>query len=439
MMNAFNTKFTPLLACLFPILSLSYGEGYKSIPIVLLVCSLPLFFTASKTLFDRNVNLLILAFLYYFGIFVLSALLQGDSLSRIDGPSRFVFSIIIFIAVLRFPPKFSWISNSIFISAYVAGFSALVCIYVYGDIRAFLGTNNDFFMEGFMPIQSGNMAMTFGVMSLPIAIYFLRQRKLCIALLCSTGSAFGLAASYLSGTRGSWIFFPLAIGYLLYVNRDSLNCSKRTFGSLLILTLPSILLISGLNMTTELKSNLQRIEEVSIDFEQYTHNNVTLSNTEVGDAEGSVGVRLELWKDSFYTFLESPLLGVGYDQRLELRQKWKSDGLIHLPKRYDTTHSHSQYFEALSVRGIVGLIGLLSIFIAPLIIFRRVYRGANEQVKTIAQCGALSVIMMMGYCLTQAMFRHNSGAIFYPLMTVILVATCLRMVDKPDQGSMQTD
>jgi len=36
--------------------------------------------------------------------------------------------------------------------------------------------------------------------------------------------------------------------------------------------------------------------------------------------------------------------------------------------------------------------------------------------------------MMMGYCLTQAMFRHNSGAIFYPLMTVILLGSGLALV-----------
>ena len=56
------------------------------------------------------------------------------------------------------------------------------------------------------------------------------------------------------------------------------------------------------------------------------------------------------------------------------------------------------------------------------------YRDGNEQVKTIAQCGALSVIMMMGYCLTQAIFKHNSGAIFYPLMTVIFLGSGLVFV-----------
>lgn len=418
-----SAKLVPILACLFPIVCLAYGKGYKAIPLILLVFSLPALFSMPRNMLTKDVKILIGAFSFYFAIFVFSALLHGDSLSRLDGPSRFILCIPIFIAILRYPPPFSWVMKSIVIASYIAGIAALVLVFYYGQERAF-SSGNDFFSKGYMPIQSGDIAMTFGIMCLPVAIYYLKKSALIISFICGVGAVFGISASYLSGSRGGWVFVPVAILFLLYMNRAVIQKNRKILVTLIIVTISMLLMFTMINTKFNIKSithlKTPQIERISQSFEQYAKGN---SNT-------SVGVRLELWRDSIYTFIESPFVGVGYDMRSELRAQRIEDGVITLLDWTWNTHSHNQYLEALSVRGVLGFIGLMGIFIAPLFIFRSIYRDGNEQVKIIAQCGALSVIMMMGYCLTQAIFRHNSGAIFYPLMTVILLGSGLALTKK---------
>lgn len=422
-----SAKLIPILACLFPIVCLAYGKGYKAIPAILLLFSLPALFSIPRQILTKDVKILIGGFLFYFGIFAFSALLHGDSLSKLDGPSRFILCIPIFIAILRYPPPFSWIMKSIVIASYIAGIAALILIFYYGQDRAFR-SGNDFFSKGYMPIQSGDIAMTFGIMCLPIAIYYLKKSALITSLICSVGAVFGISASYLSESRGGWVFVPVAILFLLYINRGVIQKNRKKLIALIIVTITTLLMFTMINTKFNIKSithlEIPQIKRTFQSFEQY----------EKGNTNTSTGIRLELWRDSVYTFIESPFVGVGYDARNELRAQRIEDGVITLLDWTWNTHSHNQYLEALSVRGIIGFIGLMGIFITPLFIFRRLYRDGNEQVKTIAQCGALSVIMMMGYCLTQAMFRHNSGAIFYPLMTVILLGSGLALVKKETEN-----
>ncbi|GIC77282.1 O-antigen ligase family protein [Moritella sp. F3] len=415
-------KLIPILACLFPILCLAYGKGYKAIPAILLLFSLPVLFSTPRQTLTKDTKVLIGAFLFYFGIFVFSALLNGDSLSKLDGPSRFILCIPIFIALLRYPPPFSWVSNSIVVASYIAGTAALILVFHYGQGRAF-SSGYDFFSKGYMPIQSGNIAMTFGIICLPIATYYLKKTALITSIICSFGAAFGISGSYLSGSRGSWIFVPIAILFLLYINRKYIQKTKTTLVAFIIIIVPTLSMLTVINITPTMQQKSSRIEQLSREIDMY-------ESGEMPESESSSGIRLELWRDSGYTFIEAPFVGVGYETRNELRAQRQAEGLISIPSNYLTGHAHSQYFETLAVRGILGFIGLMGIFIAPLFIFRQLYRDGNEQVKTIAQCGVLSVIMMMGYCLTQAMFRHNSGAIFYPLMTVILLGSGLALAKK---------
>jgi len=409
-----SANFIPILACLFPIFCLAYGKGYKAIPVILLLFSLSVLFSTPRKILTKNVIFLILAFMLYFCIFVFSALLNGDSLSRLDGPSRFILCIPIFMAILRYPPPFSWITKSLVIASYISGAAALVLVFYYGQGRAFT-SGNDFFSKGYMPIQSGNIAMTFGILCWPITIYYLNKSALIISIICSFGTAFGILASYLSGSRGGWVFVPIAILFLFYVNRVGVRKNSKKTLAFIILTMPTLFMLTVINMTPTMQEKESRLDDISRDINTYKE----------GQSSSSTGVRFELWRDSFYTFIEAPLIGVGYKERLELRAKWLKEGIVTLPDWVKGSHSHNQFFEALAVRGSLGFIGLMGIFATPLFIFMKINKGVSMQQKTVAQCGALSVIMMMGYCLTQAMFRHNSGAIFYPLLTVILLGFCL--------------
>jgi len=407
-------KLIPTLACLFPILTLSYGKGYKLIPIFLLLAAIWVLCSRSRLKLGLNSKWLIIAFCGYFLSFAITVFFHGESIARLDGPSRFLLCIPILIAILRYPPSFLWLSKSLVISGYVAGLSAFALVFGYGQDRAFR-SGSDFFSKGFMPIQSGDIAMTFGIICFPIAIYYLQKSARLAAVICSVGAAFGITASYLSGSRGGWVFVPLAIVFLLYSHRSAIRESKNKLVNFIILVLPTLLIFCAVNLTPQLEQKTSRIKALTSEIGKYSQ----------GEAYSSTGIRIELWRDSIYTFMDYPLLGAGYEMRRVLKTERVKDGIIKLPKKYLSQHSHSQYFESLSVQGVMGFSALMGIFLIPLYICRRIHKKGSLEVKTIASCTALSIIMMMGYCLTQAIFRHNSGAIFYPLLTVILLGFCL--------------
>ncbi len=418
MKNKIINKTVSILTVLFPIMCLSFGNGYNVIAPLLLILSLLVISSTPKQLFTRNVNLLICAFIFYFLVFVLSMIVHDERFRIVDGASRFIFCIPIFLLILRYPLKFSWLTNAVVIASYISGFTAMLSVFYFDQGRAFDGDSN-WFLDGYMPIQSGAMAMTFGMISLFIATHYLKKRDNGFALVCSIGAAFGVSASILSGSRGNWIFIPIAIGYLIYANRKHFSFNQFTLSAFFILLLPTVIVTTSVeNMANG--GGFNRIYAVSENLADY----------EKGHEYSSVGTRLELWKDAFYTFRMYPLLGAGTKERLVLRQRWGDKQLINKTVSLKTYHAHNQFFEALAVRGVIGFIGLMGIFIIPLVIFRRLNQSKSDTLETLNQCGIVSIVMMVGYCLTQAIFKHNSGTIFYPLMTVILLASSMTIYNK---------
>ncbi|KPA53553.1 ligase [Photobacterium leiognathi subsp. mandapamensis] len=406
-----------LLVASFPVLCLAYGKGYNLPPILLLVAALSFCWQFNKVIYTRQVKWILGSFGIYFLTYLASTLYYGGSFSEIDMPSRFVLVLPIFLLLLLYPPKVNILTSGFIIGAIIAGVVAMIHIYDFKTGRAFSDVlkNTHSSLKGYMPIQSGNMAMTLGLISLTISLYYLDQKSWWKFTLSLIAALLGIYASFLSGSRGGWIFLPIAIIYLAFSNRQFIS-KKVTIVTIIILGTGLVLLSQNQEIT-------KRIDSATYDLTQY----------QAGNEYTSLGIRLELWKSAIYTTEQHPIIGSGYQGREVLREKWAHEGLVNAEviKSFLDSHSHNQFLEDLSVRGVIGLTALLAIFIIPLSIFVKNHRIANSsQQKMINQCGAISVIMMVGYCLSQAMFRHNSGMIFYSLMTVILLATSISMKEK---------
>jgi O-antigen ligase len=395
-------------AALFPALCLSFGKGYNLAAIVLLAAALPCLVGLPKRLLSHDAKLVITAFGLYFLSYVISMLINKGNPSFIDQPSRAILALPIFLALLRYPPPFKLLTCGLLAGSFIAGGIAFYYLYAYPETRAFDGGVINRWLNGYMQIQSGNMAATLSMLSLSVSIYFMRKSRFTFALLALIATGMGLSASFLSGSRGGWIFLPLAIIYLCYVNRDLLT-KKIT-----CLTLVGILIT--LTVVWDTGTVHQRVTEAVNNIQTYQQNK---------DKFTSLGIRLELWKSAIYSFTESPLVGLGEEGRLQSRIQHGEDGLIDLKISKLTWHSHNQFLEQLSVMGMMGLFTLIGFFAVPLVIFERIRHTSKETTSALCQCGSVSVIMMIGYCLTQAYFKHTSGIIFYSVITAILLATCL--------------
>ncbi|WP_305417010.1 O-antigen ligase family protein [Photobacterium leiognathi] len=407
-----------LLVASFPILCLAYGKGYNLPPILLLVAALGFCWQFNKVNYTTQVKWVLSSFGIYFLTYLASTLYYGGSFSEIDMPSRIVLVLPIFLLLLLYPPKVNILTSGFIIGSIIAGVVAMIHIYDFKIGRAFSDLYKSIHpsLKGYMPIQSGNMAMTLGLISLTISLYYLDQKSWWKFTLSLIAALLGIYASFLSGSRGGWVFLPFAIIYLAFSNRQFISKKIAIFSIIVLGTA-----VFSLSQNTEIKTRLNEATQEIVQY-QKGHNETS-----------SLGARFELWKSAIYTTEQHPIIGAGYQGREVLREKWAHEGLVNAQviKNFLDSHSHNQFLEDLSVRGIIGLAALLAIFIIPLSIFIKNHRIANSsQQKMINQCGAISVIMMIGYCLSQAMFRHNSGMIFYSLMTVILLATSISMREK---------
>ncbi|WP_318436117.1 O-antigen ligase family protein [Photobacterium leiognathi] len=407
-----------LLVASFPILCLAYGKGYNLPPILLLVAALGFCWQFNKVNYTTQVKWVLSSFGIYFLTYLASTLYYGGSFSEIDMPSRIVLVLPIFLLLLLYPPKVNILTSGFIIGSIIAGVVAMIHIYDFKIGRAFSDSLKSIHpsLKGYMPIQSGNMAMTLGLISLTISLYYLDQKSWWKFTLSLIAAFLGIYASFLSGSRGGWVFLPIAIVYLAVSNRQFIT---KKIALISIVILGAAVFSIGQN-----KEITSRLDAATYQIIQYQKGH---------DENSSLGTRFELWKSAIYTTEQHPIIGAGYHGREILREKWAHEGLVNAQviKNFLDSHSHNQFLEDLSVRGIIGLVALLAIFIIPLGIFIKNHNIANSpQQKMINQCGAISVIMMIGYCLSQAMFRHNSGMIFYSLMTVILLATSISMREK---------
>ncbi|MGF1685280.1 O-antigen ligase family protein [Photobacterium japonica] len=407
--NASRIMLVSILTAGFPLLCLAYGKGYNLAASLLLLTSLFFIPQWKKIKITSEVKLIIATFSLYFGSYVLSTLLHHDELSKIDQPSRIVLALFVFALLLRYPPKINWLFNGILLGSALAGLTAIYHVFGLDLARAFTGLDT-WYLSGYMPIQSGNMAMTLAIMSLAIAVYHLKSKQWIPFSWAIIASGLGVLASLLSASRGGWIFLPLTLIYLLMANRHYLN--RR----LLTAIVPVFLLSSA--VVAQIPTVNARVQSAVKEIAQYNQ----------GNEHSSLGIRFELWKSALYTFQEYPLLGAGYGERLELRKHWGDMGLIDKAISRYPIHSHNQYLEDLSVRGITGITALILLFAVPFSIFHRNLAQAKDALAAaVNQCGAVSIILMVGYQLSQAMFRHNSGIIFFSIITVIFLASSLML------------
>ena len=395
------------LALAFPMFCLAIGKGYDIFSFLLYIAALIGLIGIKKTPWTRDIKLLCGCFALYFITFVFSLIFKGGKGSYLDWSSRFIYAIPVLCLLLRYPPKFKYLQWGFIIGAIIAGTVALIQVFHFGMGRAYTNTTNGWYLKNYMPIQSGDMAMTLGLISLTLGIHHAKQHKYTYAIIALLATVMGVLGSLLSGSRGGWVCVPFVLLYLGWANRHHLKL-KTLVISFMILGITTVA-ISKIDPA----GIYERVEQAVSNVQDYHH----------GDENTSVGIRFALWKSAIYTFEDSPIFGAGYPGRVFSREQQAKEGLF--PEKigkegYFTAHAHNQYLEALSVRGVIGLAVLMLLFLVPAYLFLSKKKSAFSEVMALDQCGMTLIISVMGYGLTQAFFNMNSGVVFYSIMMVII-------------------
>ncbi len=138
-------------------------------------------------------------------------------------------------------------------------------------------------------------------------------------------------------------------------------------------------------------------------------------------ASTSVGQRFEMWRAAWHMFLEHPMLGIGTGAFYEDAQQMAHRGLIAPPAaQYD--HPHSDYFDALSSRGVVGLAALLALFLVPAAYFLRAVKNSENTSHAVGLAGLLLVCGFAIFGLTDTVFIHSMNISWYVIYIALFMA-----------------
>lgn len=383
---------------LFFTLLFIFPKGYNYGATLLLTASVIFLFSSFYKKIDlfqfvKKNKTIFASVIFYFLVSVFFVLLHGEKIKLIDNPFRaFLFlSVVIFLSYSKL--KFDILLYIIPLGSFIAGVVALYQYYILHLPSAFWEQ---------MKIQSGDIAMSLGLFSFIVSLYFIDINKSKFTLLSTVAGLFGVLASVLSFARGGWVGIPLIFFVVLYIYKNRI--SKKLVG-----VIGLGILIGGVLLSNNAQF-MDRVLSVKSALTSYSN----------GVKDGSIGARLDMWKMGIDAFLEHPISGWNLKELENYKKELAEKGVVS-PEFIQYTHFHNQFIDDTAKKGLLGGISLLGVFLIPLYFFYKKQKNHKEskRIKFITTLGIIHILSIMSYCITQAFLAHNSGNIFYFFLLVV--------------------
>lgn len=135
-----------------------------------------------------------------------------------------------------------------------------------------------------------------------------------------------------------------------------------------------------------------------------------------------IGQRLDMWSAALQLFAASPLLGVGTGAYQAETQGLVAAGRAS-PDTAEFDHPHSDYFDALANRGLLGLLALLSLLGVPAWFYTHRLESRDPHHLGAALGGLLVTVGFGIFGLTETMFIHSVTLGWYVIMTAIFLVS----------------
>jgi len=288
------------------------------------------------------------------------------------------------------------------LGALLAGLIAGWEVWVLGHVRA---------SNGFNAIPFGMLSLLLGSLAW-VGVFAVRSGWARAGLLLAL--AFGLGASLLSGTRGSWVVFPALVAV---VGLGFWRTLPRPVLGIGVTALLGLLLLASLSPTVAVT---ERVGEAMESVDEYDE----------GERGNSFGVRVEMWRVGVQLLAEKPLFGWGEERLQARRDDWVAAWDLHSGVSY-YDQLHSDLIDTAARRGLVGLGSLLMLYGVPLLLFARALRGRPDATtRALAVAGLVVVVAFIGFGLTQSMLRDARGLAGY--LGLVTVCWCLLRVHERD-------
>ncbi|PRY67371.1 O-antigen ligase family protein [Halomonas ventosae] len=293
------------------------------------------------------------------------------------------------------PPSPAWWWGGMAAGGLMTGASALWQALVQGRFRPD-GVDID-------PILYGNLSLLTGLLCLAGLGWALHRhdRRWCWLMLA--GALGGLMASGFAGARGGWVALPLVLWVFLrgWPRGQGHHLPRRAWWWLLVLLL---LLPLALYLTPETRVKV-RVDDAVAEFRDYVAH---------PHKPSSVTTRIALWQGAWQLIREAPMLGHG--------QAGFRDGMARLVARPDAPfgahllafwHPHQDLLDAWVRRGLLGLGGLMALYLLPWCHFRGGRRPDACGNAAPALAGALVPVAYLGFGLSYGFFAYPAGLLVF--------------------------
>jgi O-antigen ligase len=376
-------------------------SGYSIGAVLLLVGSIVVIFRCGLSHMDRLAWATVLAMSAYSVYWISSAAIRGADTAAFDQPSRLLLAAPVLIATAGLHLRWYIIWAGVALGGIATGIVGIYEAYVRIVPRA----------EGYIgPEHFGNLSILFGTLSfIGFAWATSTDRTMGYRALLLLGFVGGIAGSFTSGTRASWVSL-LVISLILLALFWWLRW--RVFSIIIML----IIVSGGVGIALSDNSRVVERIEASISDMAYAVNEDT--------GHGSMSRRFEAWEGAWMLFLDKPLFGWGQEEYQNQMRNLAADGYItDAAARFN--HAHNDWMNTGAKRGVIGLVILGAVYLLPLINFAVILRsGSNEQEKIVALGGTVVVINFIVYGLVHHALGSNNGIMNFAFWTAVFVGSC---------------
>ncbi len=385
--SVWRSLWTSLLLFCTAALILVVPSGYSFGFYCLSFLGLILWFFARDQLISSDARMFVVPLLIYGLGQLLLDFYEHFSWRSVNTVMPFLLAVFALWFLRRCKPNADWFWSGLAVGAIGAA------IFSGYQVLAFGGRAG-----GYMhPIQFGNLALLLGVLCMVRALITLQLTWM--NALMWTGFSSGLVASAWSQTRGGWVAIVLIFFWILmHATKQWAWRRKVVTVSVLFIAMATLSVQLGLNKVVQSRAS-DAISEA-------------LAFVEKNNQDSPVGSRLAMWSFAVQHLGDAPILGVGQQGWISLRDQGIASGELSPVFISELKHLHNEYLDAALKRGLMGLILLFLLYLGPIVFFFRPHLNAiNKEVKSLAMAGMVIPMMFMDFGLTQTFLSHNSGRV----------------------------
>lgn len=344
---------------------------------------------------------------FVFVVFLNQIFVSGYGLGQLrDSISFFLFSFVLYGLIYLSSKELSYIKYGLIIGSIIV-FLVLFLKTDYGSLRVIYVTRT------FALIPYTGVALLMGVMSF-LSVWLCDSRNKALIFFALLALAFGVGSAFIGQARGVWLAIPFFAFILFYFVSNNVIQNKRVGkGSYIVFSIISVLLIVAFVFSPTAQ---KRINEAKYDIQQYVDGT---------NRDTSLGIRFQLYQSAILMAKENPLFGIKYKKYLDEQKKLAEKGIIS-----DVTskfwHAHNEMLQYLLSYGILGLLSLISIYLAPFLYCLKNSFSIDLKTKAASLMGCVWGMGFFIYGLSEVLLIRRGLINFYVFSFAVLMAFIIK-------------